>query len=648
MIINWILLIISISCIVLISSFLTNLVSKNNETQNKLFFPLFLYLIPAILVGILGFIGCLYPFVILGALLLFSILVVITIFKNKNLSINLPTLYFGHDLFSLLPYGLIFFYFLKSSLGGCWISLDDSTYHAAIPALWVKFNSFYVPQLTYQSGFPLNGSLFSTFFMVFLKNEYLASISELLLIFISLGCVELLENSKESRFLYQCLICLFFFMTDAEQYLMGFSDSDILPGVFFLVIYTLVKTGNRAKSFLFLSAVLLGFNIGVKLTNLIYGLPFFYLIFKNFKTRNEVFVALLLCCFFSSPWYIKNYFSYLNPIYPFSKFGFEGIINNELSVISSIKGIWSNLSLNEKQNMLFGFLGWKKFSFIVPIISFSLFLSGLLFGSKEKELLIFKTLSMASLCLFILSFVGAPFSGLNESLGLNINSSRYLLPFYFYVLFIDVQFLDKFLKRNHIIFIGLLIAFFIFSPRYLDKKIYIALFAAALFVFTAKRFSKVKFNFTFLIMIMIPIVGFYSSNKIYRSKVNSIWYSNYIDKIKSAKKISIYNGFIFRSFYLMGKDFIHEPVRLDYFGSDKIDLNNNEIRKNYIYSSFAPKTDIGFCETFVDNLQKSNVDILIINNSPDGQIPAQNCAKLIDRFSVVESNNNGLIYQIKI
>ena len=177
----------------------------------NLFASLLIYLIPSIFVLIAGFSSVL----MFEVLTIFSLMLLLFCFWLKREVPRFECFKFEEsiNITTACVAALVTYFILKSTIGTVWISLDDSTYHAAIPMLWIKFKSFYVPELTYQAPFPLGGSLFSTFFMTFTKSEYVSSVSEVVIILISICLVRILLRTKKiiSSVPPCCCFNIFFF-----------------------------------------------------------------------------------------------------------------------------------------------------------------------------------------------------------------------------------------------------------------------------------------------------------------------------------------------------------------------------------------------------------------------------------------------------
>ena len=141
-------------------------------------------------------------------------------------------------------------------------------------------------------------------------------------------------------------------------------------------------------------------------------------------------------------------------------------MNFELINKTSFKTLWLSANDELKSEVLKGFLGWQPLSYWVGVI-FIVLLVACLIKRTKYSLTIF-----SSLILFIAMFFGAPFSGYNESLTENINTSRYLLPLFIPAILILTETLglslEKLGKGKYFFYI-LLFSFFI-APRYQDKK----------------------------------------------------------------------------------------------------------------------------------------------------------------------------------
>lgn len=638
---DYFLFLISFMFLLNFSAFAGSWLSEYNHYRKKLYTFVSFYLTTSVSILFCGFGSILNPIWVT----IFCIAINVPIFlKTKNFH-HLSNLSIPIDFVKFQGFGIfvVSFYIIVASLGNVWISLDDSTYHAAMPWLWIKNNSFFVKGYTYQQFFPLNGSLFSTFFLLFFKSEYSACLSEVLIVLIGFLSIRSLVDERRANSIVYIAFFIFFMSMDVQKYLVGFSDSDILPSVLFLVCLVLFeKSGSRLREEFF-GVLILGFLVGVKLTNLFFCLPFLIFIICNDLKTKRIPLYIFSFLIFSSPWYLKNLYYEGNPIYPFSKFGLIGIFNESLTIISSIKGIWSSLNFENKLSVGFGFLGWQQLSWLPSLLLLFFLIINLIKNNNYLKIISF----LIAFIMFTYFYFSSPFSGLNESLGLNINSSRYYLPLILsFLIFVSKDF-DFNFKKNHKIFVFILLFIYVFLPRYTEKKLYFTIFVAAFFYMLVYRkiLKKINLNFGILSTIIITVVFFFSGPNTKNSKNKSIWYIKYLEDEKKPLRATIFDDFIFRSFYLFGDNFNLIPVRLDFFGNDKIDLNNDEILVNYIYSDFKPSIFHKFCDQFLDNLVKSNINLLILSKSPKGNMPTQNCPDLDEIYLEKIIDQNGFIYK---
>ncbi len=611
----------------------------------KNFYALLLtYLIPSTFVLVAGFLSILTKEIILC----FSFLMFLVFLIKKRKIPKFKCFHINEEInFPITCVLILISYFLiKASLGTVWISLDDSTYHAAIPMLWVKYNSFYVPELTYQAPFPLAGSLFSTFFMVFVRNEYVSSISEVLILLIAIFTVRHFCRERKIPILPSLiLIPLYFSSADVIKYLKGFSDSDIISGILITALLVVLLTKKEKVFYYLISGVLFGFLMSIKLTNAVILIPFLFFVYRSLKNskRANIFYATVSAIIICIPWYVRNLIVYSNPFAPFEKYGFKGAMSKNLISETSLKGIWENIDYAEKISVLKGFLGWQPFSWVMSTFVFICLIISFL--SKDSRKNSFGVYNIASLGFFVLVFVGAPFSGLNESLNVNENSSRYLLSWYFMTLFFSLTslFEIKNISKNitSLLFVLVLIPFFFLN---ITDKVLLLSTVFSLVVFAAKKIKLVKelsINTLIPFFCVVFLSFFVGAKKTETSKNETIWYLEEINKIKSEKRVSMFDGFIFRGFYLSGDKFKHVPIRQNFDGS-KVSLNEvKDISRKYFFRGEPISKKKDFCDNFLKNSLDLKIDIFIFGKKPDGSFPEQYCDVLKTRFLVLHESNDG-------
>ena len=159
-------------------------------------------------------------------------------------------------------------------------------------------------------------------------------------------------------------------------------------------------------------------------------------------------------------------------------------------------------------------------------------------------------------------------------------------------------------------------------PRFIDKKFIVSIWLTLVFYYLSKKLIKkeyFKIRASIIFLIILSVTYFYSGPKAESSKDNVFWYKKVLDKHTVPKKISIFDGFIFRSYYLFGKNPINNPVRLDFFGRDTADGVEHNSIENYIYLDRIPQITVNYCSNFIKNILETNIDILILSKGPGGE-----------------------------
>lgn len=168
-------------------------------------------------------------------------------------------------------------------------------------------------------GFPQNAEMFFTFnwllggiTLVFISNFFLAVLSFVCLIIIF---------KKIKNIFYA--VALFLTMPFFYFLFSSFLNVEIILFYYLLLtacaIFLLYQNPGKTKYLIFL-AIFFGICLGIKYTNLflaIFILLVLFLIYKNFKIffkKSIIFVGLAFLLF--SPWLLKNYIYYQQPIYP--------------------------------------------------------------------------------------------------------------------------------------------------------------------------------------------------------------------------------------------------------------------------------------------------------------------------------------------
>ena len=131
------LFIISFLLVLNLSLWITKRLKTNSSYEGNLIYLMSGYLIVAFSILITGFFSILTPIGVTGLLLTVNLAAFLYGYLGKQPFANYADdrLIFKTDKFHFLGLSIVLFYFINATFGTVWISLDDSTYHAAMPAL---------------------------------------------------------------------------------------------------------------------------------------------------------------------------------------------------------------------------------------------------------------------------------------------------------------------------------------------------------------------------------------------------------------------------------------------------------------------------------------------------------------------------------
>lgn len=211
---------------------------------------------------------------------------------------------------------------------------DAQWYHIGIPLDYLSAHKFFLIKDNPASSFPANFEMLSL--------QCLAFTSDIAVNFLNflIGLLLLLTvYSFSKRFLGEKAalpVSAIFYSDPTIQFLNSEIKNDqflalsILLSIYFFLIFW----EGRKYRYLNMSGVFLGIALGTKYTAInilpFYIMATFFVIIKDFKkvgqtspsvntlNRKQLLFRFLLFCFiFSSPWYIKNFTVYQNPVAPF-------------------------------------------------------------------------------------------------------------------------------------------------------------------------------------------------------------------------------------------------------------------------------------------------------------------------------------------
>ena len=564
--------------------------------------------------------------------------------KDKK---NYSFVAFEFKNYSPIIFFVLSYFFVTWISQGTWISLDDTTYHAAIPASWVQNAKIGLTNFTYQTHYPLSGSLFPTFFLTFLRHESIVVINDLFILGMYIFSIQEFCQRNKVNPLYPLMVgALFFLNPDIFKYMRGFSDADILAPVLLVCILNLMDE-ELIKNKILIS-ICFSILIGTKVIYCLISFPlilfFVYRLFKEAKNLDILlcFFICLLGCF----WYLRNFILTGNPLFPAQIAIFKGLFSKEITSKTVLFSLWPTLSPTEKIEFVKGVFGWKAGAYLFNAISIACYINYFFFY-KGKKILPLKYFFIGFVLFFIYYFF-TPFSGTNETWGLNVNSSRYFIAFYmvgFLLIFTFNQ--NKWIKN--IILLGACVG----TLSLLSKYFVLCGILSGLIFYVQYKYSilknkKVPFEVVLLLsLVVIPL----RISKFNHTKNEVIWYLKGINKFEP-KNIAIFNNFIIPAYHLFGNDFAHTPIHVDNCGKYFLQMPKMTT-ENYEY--FFPKDPAEFlCDTPSEihaNLKQSNVDLIIFDITPIGK-PHPNLALLKSwsefnsRFEQVYTHEKGEVWRV--
>lgn len=403
------------------------------------------------------------------------------------------------------------------------VDADSLLYHLAFPAAWIKSGTLDTPFFIFgsmpvvipgslavssPSYFPINAELFFTWFMLPLRNAFLADLGEAPFYFVGIITVySILRKynlNQKTALLSGFLLVL---IPNIFKQLKAGAQIDVICAVLFLLILfnlLLLKFDFTIKKAILLGIVS-GIFIGTKFNNLVWLIAIFplafYILWKGIKTKKlklgKVLIFLgavvSMAVLFGAYMYIKNYIFTGNPIFPvdlkiFGKVIFKGLVDSHTYKIQLFTKDAANFTRLLREG-----LGVQFFALIVPGTFIPLFFYRYLrnkISPFTEYLLLFLT-PLITLVLFKV-FIG-------------VYIARYFFPYLSLGLLTAVIFLnhlqgsDKYFK--FIAFVSIVAASFELAHRYelvvsillsLTLFILLAVYKKQLIAFyNSKSFGKV-------------------------------------------------------------------------------------------------------------------------------------------------------------
>ena len=73
----------------------------------------------------------------------------------------------------------------------------------------------------------------------------------------------------------------------------------------------------------------------------------------------------------------------------------------------------------------------------------------------------------------------------------------------------------------------------------------------------------------------------------------------------------MFDGFIFRGFFLSGRGFRHLPVRQDFDGGNANLKDKNGVSRSYFFRGENIKDSESFCRGFLEKSRELNIDVFV-------------------------------------
>ncbi len=222
---------------------------------------------------------------------------------------------------------------------------DSLNYHFVFPAEWLKNGNLDTPITIFDdpspSYYPINGSLIFLWFILPLKNVFLADLGQLPFFF--LGFLSVFNIARKLRLkdeMALCAACLFSLIPNYFKQLSIAYVDVMVAGLFLACINYLMALSEKFNwRDCLVFSVSLGLLLGTKTIALPYSLvlfvPFVYLTLKNIEKSHFFLLSIVIAVIFGGFSYIRNFIDTGNPLYPLNMrlFGntlFKGVMDNSV------------------------------------------------------------------------------------------------------------------------------------------------------------------------------------------------------------------------------------------------------------------------------------------------------------------------------
>ncbi|MFH1507302.1 MAG: hypothetical protein ABIG46_02590 [Candidatus Omnitrophota bacterium] len=220
---------------------------------------------------------------------------------------------------------------------------DNLNYHFSFPVYWLKTGNLHIP-LTVNcdpapSYYPINGSLLYLWFMLPLKNVFIADLGQLPFFVIAILSLYSLARKIGLSRQYSFYACGLFLIIPNFFKQMEIAYVDVMIGALFLACLNFLFSLNERLDFkhALIFSISLGLFLGIKSVALPYSvllmILFTYLYLKNVRGIGVYLPVFLLIIFALGGYsYLRNFLDTANPLYPldyklFGKVVFKGVVD---------------------------------------------------------------------------------------------------------------------------------------------------------------------------------------------------------------------------------------------------------------------------------------------------------------------------------
>jgi hypothetical protein len=219
--------------------------------------------------------------------------------------------------------GLLLWWGVEVVGGGVGFVWDDLSYHAAIPAWWLRAGSLDLPPLTYQAYYPANAELAALWFLIPFQTDTFANLGVFVWLAMTVAaCAVVTRNLDHSPLVACAAMCCFLASSELRFFVGTFSSNDLaitgLGCAALALAWTRPGEGTTRRALLCGAAAGLALGTKVSMGPLVLFTGLFWLARArgpagSWRAVGAYTVGVLA---FGSFWYARNLFLTGNPLFP--------------------------------------------------------------------------------------------------------------------------------------------------------------------------------------------------------------------------------------------------------------------------------------------------------------------------------------------